>query len=520
MISTITAGGLYGVEAYLVQVEVDISTGLPGFSMVGSLNGEVREARERVQVALRNVGFDQPPMKITVNLAPADIRKEGTAYDLPIAVGILQSYGYFKPADTEGILFAGELGLSGEIKGVRGILPIVREAAKKGIKCCIVPMENASEGAVIPGIEVRGAKDFKQIVRFLQAKASVRNEILPVVEIDRESYFAQAVVEAELDFSDVHGQEGAKRAAEIAAAGFHNLMMIGPPGAGKSMIAKRIPGILPPLSIEESMEVSSIYSVAGKLQETQPLLVKRPFQSPHHSITQAALMGGSIVPKPGVISLAHRGVLFLDELPEFARMTLDSLRQPLEDQKVQVSRVYGNFSYPAGFMLVCAMNPCVCGYYPDKNRCTCTEPEVRKYLGKISGPILDRIDLCVEILPINVSQLNGSVGESSEVIRRRVMAARKIQEERKQTNATITVSDMDRICYLGKKQRRLMEQAYETMHLSARGYHRTLRVARTIADLANEEQILEEHLMEALCFRMADNTYWRRRNDAHDRTGV
>ncbi len=518
MISTIIAGGLHGVEACLVEVEVDISTGLPGFCMVGSLGGEVKEARERVQVALKNTGIELPPRKITVNLAPANIRKEGTAYDLPIAVGVMTSSGYLTAAHAEGTLFLGELGLDGEIKGVRGVLPIVREAARQGLHTCIVPAENALEGAMIPGVKVRGAERFGQVLRFLKAEEKEKDLILPATEVDGEEYLRIRGEMDGLDFAEVCGQEGAKRAAEIAAAGFHSLLMIGPPGTGKSMIAKRIPGILPPLSMEESLEVSSIYSVAGKLTGQVPLIVSRPFQNPHHSISQAALTGGTSLARPGVISLAHRGVLFLDELPEFDRTVLDSLRQPLEDRKIHLARVHSNVTYPADFMLVCAMNPCPCGYFPDRNRCSCSESQVRRYLGRVSGPILDRIDLCVEILPLNISKYAGGGGESSADIRSRVLAARMRQEERfKQShyrfNAEIREKDMERYCPLGEKQRRLMERAYDAMGLSARGYHRTLRVARTIADLAGEEQILEEHLMEALSFRMADKAYWGRRED-------
>ncbi len=532
MISTITAGALNGVEAYLAEAEVDISTGLPGFCMVGYLSGEVKEARERVQVALRNAGFDHAPLKITVNLAPAHLRKEGTAYDLPIAVGMLQSLGYFPPARTEGILFAGELGLDGEVKGVRGILPIVREAARQGLKACIVPMENALEGGVIPGITVRGVRDFEQLIRYLKAGGEEGGEeILPAVRIDPEKYFAEETADQSPDFSEVCGQESAKRAAEIAAAGFHNLLMVGPPGTGKSMIAKRIPGILPPLDLDESLEVAAVYSVAGELSGSAPLIRRRPFRNPHHTITQAALIGGSGIPKPGVISLAHRGVLFLDELPEFARATLDSLRQPLEDHEIHLARMYGNVAYPADFMLVCAMNPCPCGYYPDRGRCTCTESEIRKYQGRVSGPILDRIDLCTEVLPMDVKKLSGAErtagylpGESSETIRKRVVAAHKRQQERFRDrniffNSDIPAGEMKLFCPLGEKQRKLMEQAYTAMGLSPRSYHRILRVARTIADLAGEEKIREEHIMEALYFRMSDRTF-RGRGSANEASGL
>ena len=516
MISTIYSGGLYGITAYLVQVEVDISTGLPGFGMVGSLSGEVREAKERVQVALRNAGYDLPPMKITVNLAPAHIRKEGTAYDLPIAVGMLAALGYFSQAATKGILFAGELGLDGEIKPVRGILPIVQEAAKSGIRCCVISGQNAMEGASAAEMEVRGADHICQVIRFLQEDRRYQDSILPCVTLSEESF---DITQGKMpDFSDVCGQEGAVRAAEIAAAGFHNLLMIGPPGAGKSMIAKRIPGILPPLSREESMEVSSIYSVAGLLKESQPIVKVRPFQSPHHTVTKAALTGGSGVPRPGIMSLAHRGVLFLDELPEFLRPTLDCMRQPLEEHEVQIARAYGNVTYPADFMLVCAMNPCVCGYYPDRNRCRCSESSIRKYLGKVSGPVLDRIDLCVEIRPVKIASLRKKGGESSEEIRRRVMEARKRQEQRYEGtgihfNAEIPSAEMERYCPLGAAQQKVMEEAYEAMQLSARGYYRILRVARTIADLAGEEQIREEHLLEAICYRTNDMIYWSSQAD-------
>ena len=512
MFSTIYSGGLDGIRAYLVQVEVHISTGLPGFGMVGSLSGEVREARERVQVALRNAGFDLPPMKITVNLAPAHIRKEGTAYDLPIAVGMLAAMGYFDKKALENVLFAGELGLDGEIKPVRGIFPIVQEAARSGLTSCIISGQNAKEGALAGEMDVRGAENINQVVEFLQESGIRREKILPRV-VETVGQPGEKNREEIPDFADVSGQEGAKRAAEIAAAGFHNLLMVGPPGAGKSMIAKRIPGIMPPLTRKESMEVSAVYSVAGLLKDTQPLVTERPFQSPHHTVTMAALTGGSGIPRPGIMSLAHRGVLFLDELPEFSRAALDCMRQPLEDKEVHLAKAYGNVTYPADFMLVCAMNPCVCGYYPDRNRCRCTEGSIRKYLGRVSGPVLDRIDLCVEISPVNITKLRQPGGESSAAIRERVMKARHRQEERFSGttchfNGDIKAAEMEQYCPLGPAEQKLMEKAYETMQFSARGYHRILRVARTIADLAGEERIREEHLLEAVCYRTGDCIYW------------
>lgn len=513
MYSTITSGALLGAKAYLVQVEVDIATGLPGFSMVGSLTGEVREAKERVQVALKNAGFDIPPMKITVNLAPADIRKEGTAFDLPIAVGMLESLGYFDDKARADTLFIGELGLNGEIKPVRGVLPLVKEAAAQGIKQCIVPYGNVWEGAVVPDIEVRGASDIRQLLRFLQEDETIRNKIMPVKKLDLAHEISNSISYETEDFSDVAGQETAKRAAEIAAAGFHNLLMIGAPGVGKSMIAKRISGIMPPLTVDECLEVSAIYSIAGLLKES--LITKRPFQAPHHTISQAALIGGGILPRPGLITLSHRGVLFLDEMPEMSRAVLDSIREPLESREVHIARAQGNVSYPADFMLVCAMNPCMCGYFPDINRCTCSDSERKRYLGKVSGPILDRIDLCAELLPIDIKRLTESKkAESSQCIQKRVIHARERQKERFLGtgycfNSDMKASDIRRFCMLEKKENAFMEQIYKTMQLSTRAYHRILKVARTIADLDDKERIREEHLAEAVCYRAANTSYWK-----------
>ncbi|MDR0948866.1 MAG: YifB family Mg chelatase-like AAA ATPase [Lachnospiraceae bacterium] len=510
MYSAILSGGLQGVFAYIVHVEIDVASGLPGFSMVGYLAGEVKEARERVLVALKNTGFDPPAMKITVNLSPADVRKEGTAYDLPIAIGMLQSMGLVEEAATKDVLFLGELGLNGEVKSVRGVLPIVRQAAKAGFRCCVVPIDNVMEGAVIPGIEVRGAQDIVQVMQYLQTNESVEDP-MPVKRVDTAALFAEENLPLYLDFADVSGQRAAKRAAEIAAAGFHNLLMSGAPGSGKSMIAKRIAGILPPISMEESLEVSSIYSVAGLLGESHSLIVRRPFQAPHHNISQAALTGGSSIPRPGLISLSHRGVLFLDELPEYGRSILDSLRQPLEEHEVQVARVHGNVRYPAHFMLVCAMNPCPCGYYPDRNRCTCKQTDVERYQGRVSGPILDRIDLCVEVLPMKWKHLKKERHiETSKMIRERVMQAIEIQScrfqgSKYQFNSEIEAADIERYCRLGTNEQRQMEQIFENMGLSARGYHRILKVARTIADLDGADEIQEKHLTEAVYYRLPEH---------------
>ena len=520
MYSTIFSGALQGVSAYLVSVEVDIANGLPAFLMVGSLSTEVRESRERVTVALKNVGLHLPPKRITVNLSPADRRKDGTAFDLPIAVGILEAMGMIPKGSGEGILFLGELGLDGELKKARGVLPIVQAAAAGGIRQCIVPKANSKEAAVVPGVVVREAENILDILHYMMSGEKERQDVLRAVSVDTDSLFGEAAhgfagSPGRYDFSEVTGQESARRAAEIAAAGFHNLLMAGPPGAGKSMIAKRIPGILPPLTLEESLEVTAVVSVAGLMEEGKALVTERPFRSPHHTISQAALIGGSAVPRPGVISLAHRGILFLDELPEFQRAALDALRQPLEDRSVNISRVNGNVTYPSDFMLVCAMNPCPCGYYPDTNRCHCSKTQIGKYMGKVSGPILDRIDLCVELQPVSYASLQtGGKGESSADIRRRVERARQIQKERFtgtdcRFNGDIEAAAIEKYCELGAEEQHCMERLYSSLQLSARACHRILRVARTIADLDGAERIESGHLMEAAFYRPSLE-YWGR----------
>lgn len=516
MYSSILTGSLYGIEANLIHVEVDISTGLPGFSMVGSLSNEVREARERVQVALKNANFDIPPKKITINLAPANLKKDGTGFDVPIAIGILQTLGYFREKATENILFAGELGLDGEIRPISGILPIVKAAAQKGIGTCIVPWDNRVEGSVIPGIRVRGARNIHQLMGFLQETDSERQEqLLPVQPCTTCEILERERSEAGCDFSEIKGQEIARRAAEIAAAGFHNLLMSGPPGGGKSMIARAMAGILPPMTWQESIEVTAIYSVAGMLDPEKPLILRRPFQNPHHTISGAALIGGGVHTRPGAISLAHRGVLFLDELTEFPRNILECLRQPLEDHQVNIARAQGNYIYPADFMLVCAMNPCRCGFFPDKNRCRCSEGEIAKYWSRLSGPLLDRMDMYVETSRIDLEKLQSiGQGESSARIRQRVVEARAVQEERFRGkkysfNGDMEPGELEKYCELGREERQLMELAYRRLDLSARTYHRILKVARTIADLAHSERIREEHLSEALAYRLTEGA-WRR----------
>ena len=517
MLSRIISGALEGVSAYLVCVEVDIASGLPGFNMVGSLSPEVRESRERVGVALKNAGIQMPPRRVTVNLSPADRKKEGTAYDLPIAVGILEAMEMIPPGAAENILFLGELGLDGGLKKARGVLPVVREAVNRGVSQCVVPRANAMEGAVIPGIRVRGAENILEVMGFLMEQGRGESETLPVFSVDAGNLFQVPGKEdlgredqkegGGLDFSQVAGQEQARRAAEIAAAGFHNLLMTGPPGAGKSMIAQRIPGILPPLTLEESLEVTSVVSVAGLMKEGEALVTKRPFCAPHHTISQAALIGGSLVPRPGMISLAHRGVLFLDELPEYKKSTLEILRQPMEDKQITLVRQSGIYRYPADFMLVAAMNPCPCGYFPDYNRCQCTPFQIQQYQGKISQPFLNRMDICVEVPGVRYEDLSGAVSEeSSEAVRSRVEQARKRQIQRYRGkkllfNAELTGVQLEEFCKLGRQEEQMMRQAFETLSLTARTYHKVLKVARTIADLDGEEQIGMEHLQEALIYR-------------------
>lgn len=511
MYSSVLTGSTYGITPYQIQVETDVSRGLPGFEIVGCPAGGVKEARERIKVALKNTGISLPPLKITVNLSPADIRKEGTAFDLPIAAGILTAMGVLKADMLSCTFIIGELGLDGEVKGVKGILPLVLMAQKEGFQRCILPKENAPEGALAEGIDIVGVKDLKEFLEYLQAskeeQAGWCGKEPAAIRI--------CETEPSLDFSDVQGQECVKRAAEIAAAGFHHLLIMGPPGVGKTMIAQRIPDILPPMTVEESIEVSKIYSVAGLLKEQSPFIQKRPFLKPHHTISAQALAGGGRAPRPGVISLAHKGILFLDELPEFSRATIEVLRQPLEEKEIQITRMQGTVTYPADCMLIAAMNPCPCGYFPDRNKCSCTESQIRRYAGHISGPILDRMDLCTQAQIPDISRMEESkAGESSRVIRERVLLARKLQQERfaqvpYEFNSQIPAGEILHFCGVSGEEREFMERAYRNLKLSIRAYHRILRVARTIADLEESSEIKIQHLSEAMCFRMPENRFGR-----------
>lgn len=510
MFSNIMSFGLCGVEAFPVSVEADISDGLPGFIMVGYLAQEVREAQERVRASFKNSGFRLPPRKITVNLSPAGVRKEGTAYDLAIAVSMLCCLGQIAPESVNGSAFIGELGLDGSIKPVRGVLPRAYAASKLGINRVFLPAENVREGMAARGLEAVGAGSLKELAQLLADPASIKGSWF-----DDSLFPGEEDPEFDMDFDEIRGLATVRRASEAAVAGKHNILYIGPAGTGKTMAARRLATILPPLSLEESMELSKLYSICGLLTADRPLVRMRPFRSPHHSATAAALTGGGRNPRPGEISLATHGILFLDELAEFPPPLVDLLRQPMEEGRIVVSRSSRAVEFPADPLVAAAMNPCKCGFYPDLGRCRCSEAQIRRYLGRISGPFLDRIDIGVEVpLPPKFVGAGGrEKGESSAVMRQRVMEARKRQEgrfagERIRFNGQMKARQIERFCPLSKADQAFLEDVYRRLPFSIRGQEKILKTARTFADLDGKEEIGREQLMEAVAFRSFERSYW------------
>lgn len=495
MVTRVYSGGVHGVEGYMVNVEADISDGMPMFELGGNLGSEVREAKERVRGALRNIGYTLPIKRVTINLSPADRKKYGTSYDLPIAISLLHALNVIDEEMISNTFFAGELMLSGKLCPVKGILPMVLKARREGLKRCILPKGNEKEGSIVEGIEIIGARDLEEVIEFL------RNEII----IDPTYYSnLSEKTKYEHDLESVSGQLLARRGIEIAAAGYHNVLMVGPPGAGKSMLAKCIPSILPPLTMDEKMQISAIYSVGGMLDANMGMITKRPFVAPHHSSTEISLIGGGIKPRPGAVSYAGGGVLFMDEFPEFSRAAIEALRQPLEDGKVTITRNLDSIEYPANFMLVAAMNPCPCGAYPDMGKCICTPSARIKYTGKLSKPLLDRIDICMEVEKVGTESLiSGNKYESSDQVRKRVIEAVAIQTERfkdlpNNFNSQMNNTAVEKFCNLGNSERQTMSLLIDKYSLSARGYYRTLKVARTIADLEGCDNIKDNHLLEAI----------------------
>ena len=509
MVYKVYSGRVGGVFGDLITVEVDSSAGLPGFEIIGLPGSEVKEAKDRVRVAVKNAGITIPSMKITINLSPADEHKTGAGFDLPIAVALLGVFGHIEAFESEKTLVLGELSLDGAVTSVRGVLPIVKMAKERGFKRVIIPKDNEREAGMIRDIEIIPVSDLATLIAYLQMEPSEGVHVIRPYDRNLDVFDEDGTCEE--DFIDVVGQAGVKRAAAIAAAGFHHLLMTGPPGTGKSLIASRIPGIMPSLTYEESLEVMGIFSVAGKLTKDSPLITRRPFFAPHHGASAQAVVGGGSGARPGLVSLSHRGILFLDEMAEFKRETLDMLRQPLEDGKITVSRAKQTYTYPAKFMLVGAMNPCPCGYYPDRNRCRCSQNAIEKYLGKISGPIIDRIDICVEVARMDPSEItSGKNGDiSSEELKKKVENAVLIQSKRYEKenfkfNAFLPSSKIFKYVLLGKEEYDFAYSLYESMNLSMRSFYKIIKVARTIADFDGDDEVKVKHLAEASLYRFPE----------------